>query len=589
MERIKQLWNWIKTHRKTSIAIGIVVVLIIARIFGGDDGPAREFITVEKQDITQSVDVTGQVIAAAQVDLAFERSGKVAQINVEVGDHVEQGHVLAVLNNAGLSAQLQSANASALSAQALVAQYESALLAQQVKLEEVLRGARDEEVTIAQTKVDNALISVQDAQDKLDSVQDKAQSDLDQVYEDMADVLHDAVTKADDALNRLVDSHFSADNTANPELTFVTANLNIGQQAESSRVFATSALSQLKSILATLPTDGAARASALLNAQLHFNVIRDFFTTMTTVMVEARGLDESTLDTYRNNVSTARTNVNTAITTITAQLQLVDTQQATNDNAIAAAQITLSNAQNVLNVAHKDLDLVLAGPTIEQIQAQEAAVAQAQANLDSQKAQLQSAWANAANVRALIGQTVISAPIAGVVTKQDTTVGEIVSANAVVLGVIANTQYEIEAFVPEVDVAKLTVEDEATVTLDAYGSDVEFNAVVSTIDPAETIVDGLATYRIRVQFMQDDERIRSGMTANMEIDTDSREGVIAIPQRAVLREDGKKVVRILRPDESIENVQITTGLRGSDGLIEVLSGVEVGQQVITFLEEEEES
>ena len=579
-----KITTWVKAH-KVWTAVIVLVLLGAIMLSGGDKEPVIETTIVEKTTVEQVVDITGQVVAATDVDLAFERTGKVIGLTVRVGDEVRAGQILATQSNADLAAQLQQAVASAQSSQALVDQYQSVLDAQRATLEEVEQGARPEQITIAQTKVTNAQKALTESEENLASVQHKAESDLAQVYEDIADVLHDAFTDADDAVNRLLDPHFSNDNTANPELTFVTANLSVGSLAESQRIGANSALDNFQNVLLALPESDSGRIAALAQAQGHLETVRDFMTTMTAVMVEARGLDSTTLNTYRSNVATGRGNVNTALTSLTTQLQLIDTQEATNSNKIATAEISLTTAKNALTTAQKDLALTLAGSTPQEISAQQATVAQAEANVKSQEALLASAWANVANMRAQISKTIIKSPIDGIITKEDLTIGEVVTANEPVIGIIANTEFEIEAFVPEVDIAKIVVDDVAQVTLDAYGSDTEFTARVISTDLSETEIEGLATYRVRLQFEERDSRIRSGMTANVEVDTDKREDVFAVPQRAVIREGITKYVQVLHSNGEVEKREVTTGLRGSDGLIEIMTGIAEGEQVITFIEE----
>ncbi len=139
----------------------------------------------------------------------------------------------------------------------------------------------------------------------------------------------------------------------------------------------------------------------------------------------------------------------------------------------------------------------------------------------------------------------------------------------------------ISAAVPEVDVAKITIGDKAEVTLDAYGDTTVFPAAVSSIDPAETVIEGVPTYKVTLYFNDRDERVRSGMTANLDILTERREGVFRIPSRAVTTKDGKKIVRV--PDISgLREVVVETGLRGSDGSIEIVSGLSEGDEVVTF-------
>jgi HlyD family secretion protein len=69
------------------------------------------------------------------------------------------------------------------------------------------------------------------------------------------------------------------------------------------------------------------------------------------------------------------------------------------------------------------------------------------------------------------------------------------------------------------------------------------------------------------------------MTANIDILTDKRENVIIIPQRAVVSQNGDKIVKILE-GEKIREVKVKTGLRGSDGNVEIIEGVKEGEKVV---------
>ncbi|MDO8590919.1 MAG: HlyD family efflux transporter periplasmic adaptor subunit, partial [bacterium] len=146
---------------------------------------------------------------------------------------------------------------------------------------------------------------------------------------------------------------------------------------------------------------------------------------------------------------------------------------------------------------------------------------------------------------------------------------------------VMSGNFKVEAFVPEVDVAKITVGNQATITLDAYGSDVSFNASVVKIDPAETVIDGVSTYKTTLEFDKDDPRIRSGMTANTTIISAKRDNVLALPQRTVYEKNGKKFVRVVTGSDTLEEREVTVGIRGSNGDIEILSGLKQGDNVAT--------
>ena len=260
-------------------------------------------------------------------------------------------------------------------------------------------------------------------------------------------------------------------------------------------------------------------------------------------------LTQTTIDGYKTNISTARTNVNTAITNL-----------STGDQALRSAEQALTLAQN-------NLALDEAGSTPEQLAAQEARVAQALAKVKTAQAQFE--------------KTVLRSPIAGIITKKDAKVGEIVGANQTILSVITDQNLEVEVNIPETDISKVTIGDTALITLDAYGDEIEFEAKVVSIDPAATVIEGVPTYKTTLYFIAGDPRIKSGMTANIDILTERRENVLFVPTRAITTEDGKKVARVENADKTIKEVFVETGLRSSDGRTEIVSGLNEGDRVIT--------
>jgi HlyD family secretion protein len=269
-------------------------------------------------------------------------------------------------------------------------------------------------------------------------------------------------------------------------------------------------------------------------------------------------LTQTSIDSWEASISTARTNVNTA----TVNLSTADEK--------------LKTAISALSLAEQEMELLLAGTTEEEVNAQRAQVEKAEADVSMYQADLSKMF--------------LYSPISGVVTVQDAKVGEIVSANTVLVSIISDTGYEIKADVPEVDIVKTEIGDIAEVTLDAYGDDVIFSATVVKIDPAETVIEGVPSYKTTLQFDRDDERILPGMTANLDIITDIREDVIVIPQRAVVAKNGDKFVRVLQiPEgartETVSERTVITGLKDSFGNIEIVEGVVEGERVVTFVKE----
>ncbi len=205
-------------------------------------------------------------------------------------------------------------------------------------------------------------------------------------------------------------------------------------------------------------------------------------------------------------------------------------------------------------------------------------------DLESIKIDVRQAQLDVQDTLNQIAKRNIYSPINGIVTDIYTEVGETISAGAPVVTVISSDGYQVEANLPEADMVKVKIGADADVILDAFNDDEILSATVVSVDPAETLIDGVATYKTVLQFNSVDERIRPGMTADVYIKGEHKDGVIAVPQRSVITKDGRKYVRILDGEEIVEK-EVATGMRGTDGNIEILEGVSVGEKVIVFIEE----
>jgi len=217
-------------------------------------------------------------------------------------------------------------------------------------------------------------------------------------------------------------------------------------------------------------------------------------------------------------------------------------------------------------------------------------VDQSQANYDDAKnpprdvdvasydASLAGAQASLAQAVANRNKSVIIAPVDGVIGKIDAKVGEYVSSGEDVVKIVS-PHFEIKVDIPETDITKVSFGDEAEIKLDAFGEDVKFAGMVTEIEIGETVIQDVVYYTVTLTLEEDGENeILNGMTADVLFFTEEKENVLYIPSRAV-RNNGSKYVRVLKDDE-VEEVAVKLGLRGDDGLIEIIEGLEEGQEVI---------
>ena len=70
------------------------------------------------------------------------------------------------------------------------------------------------------------------------------------------------------------------------------------------------------------------------------------------------------------------------------------------------------------------------------------------------------------------------------------------------------------------------------------------------------------------------------MTANVIIVVDKKSDVLLIPARFVSEVDGKSGAFVLGQGGKVEFRPVEIGLRGSDGQVEIISGLREGDRVI---------
>ncbi|MEK7598551.1 MAG: efflux RND transporter periplasmic adaptor subunit [Patescibacteria group bacterium] len=210
-----------------------------------------------------------------------------------------------------------------------------------------------------------------------------------------------------------------------------------------------------------------------------------------------------------------------------------------------------------------------------------------EAQRDAQRAQIKQAQAGVDIINDQLKETVIYSPIDGVVLKRFANVGDTTFVNAArstsILTVAEKGDLLIESNIPESDIIKIILGQKATITFDSLAPDDIFETEVTEIDPDSTVIQDVVYYGIKLKLDNLDQKLKSGMSANVEIHSAEQDDVLMIPLRAVQTQGSQKFVEILNPDgATTAKIQIETGLEGDEGMVEVKSGLQAGQKVVTF-------
>jgi HlyD family secretion protein len=136
---------------------------------------------------------------------------------------------------------------------------------------------------------------------------------------------------------------------------------------------------------------------------------------------------------------------------------------------------------------------------------------------------------------------------------------------------------EVQAYVDETDIGRVFVGQKATFSVDTY-PELDFPATVTAINPKAEIQNGVVNYVVRMAFQpQDGSLLRPEMTAHVRLSVEKREDVLTIPRRAVRRDDGRQLVRVLRDGTWIDQ-PIQVGWR-ADRVVEIVDGLAEGEPV----------
>jgi len=203
------------------------------------------------------------------------------------------------------------------------------------------------------------------------------------------------------------------------------------------------------------------------------------------------------------------------------------------------------------------------------------------ADLSLARAEVERARAALASARARLSYATIRAPISGTIASVTTQEGETVAAGLsapTFVTIIDLGRLQVDAFVDEVDIGKVGQAQKATFTVDAFPAR-EFEGRVAAIYPKAVIEENVVNYDVVIEITTPYERLlRPEMTASVTIFLEERKNVLAIPAKAVKRDQGRNVVYVLT-DGSPQLREIKVGWR--DGRwIEIASGLTEGETVL---------
>ncbi|MCL6562100.1 MAG: efflux RND transporter periplasmic adaptor subunit [Firmicutes bacterium] len=520
----------------------------------------------------------------------------VTAVYAKVNQHVKAGQILARISDASIQPQVQSAEANLQSAEANLQKVENPATPQAIAVAQaavqhaqvVLQGA--EQAYQDQLKIYNDPLpneqTVEQAQNAVNQDQAAlaaAQANVAAAQNKLAQAQAGAQTSAAESLPQTIQADQQALQAAQAQLqvdqqTLANAQANLKNDQQQ--------LATDQSLYSDLAAQYPQAEQAYQQALDNYNSWHSYGTNpYSTVLSETQTVAQqaqtayNTLQAAQNQVQTDQTNVlaaekavqqdqatiqNDQANLTAAQTQLQNLQE-TNPLTVQAAQVAVQQAQAAEQQAEAayqgaleslKLAQAVAADKTSQLQAlhqaentvaqDQSALAQAEASLAqteapptaadiaAAQAAVKSAQAQLASAQALEDETVLRAPIDGVIVQSNYQPGDTISSStpAFVLDSTVQNGLQVNVNVPEADIGQVHAGEAVQLTISAY-PDTTFTGQVLEVEPQPQVINNVTEYTVLTSIDNSSGKVLPGMTANVTIVTGTAKHVLAVPAVAL--------------------------------------------------------
>lgn len=174
-----------------------------------------------------------------------------------------------------------------------------------------------------------------------------------------------------------------------------------------------------------------------------------------------------------------------------------------------------------------------------------------------------------------LSDTVIISPIDGIVTQAISIPGQSVSGADLIAQVVDTSGIYFDTDVDEADLSKVSLNQPAEVTLDAYPEQIFKGTVDQILPQTKTTSSGATVVTVRIKLDNPKLNFVNGLTGQASIITTEVKDALTIPQEA-LRDDNTIIVQT---KDGLKSEKVSAGIR-SDTDVEIKEGVSEGENVL---------
>lgn len=533
-----------KRYSKAFWGLGALLLLIVLYFLGQWSSEASkvptmaEYTQTLEKNIKLSVEEDGEIKNPQDFNLAFLSSGRIESLEVEEGQKIAAGEILAVLDARSLELDIQRAQADV---QRIYGQ-------------------------IAQQKAENTNLDFLQSESELNAKKEDAISTRQTTQQKVQESFDLSVVQIETSLYRLqstldaVDSIFAFKNSR----TFTI------EQVFNDSVGYNQAKNDFSTLSRTIETANKTWKSILPTAE-YADISRTLWKTKDIAQALSEFLD-STISLFAkgnpssqvslSQIQSHQADLSTEKDKIRQEIQNLVVAKKNTENALINQQTQLTSAGNQIKQAEVKIENSQKTTTQKDI-SKEASLSVSYAQLAQANAQLETA-------RYYLSLATLLSPVDGEVLNIDKEVGEIVSATQPFIKILSNSNFIVEVYVEELDIVKIKIGQAANIRIAALNDQVLIGTTSYISSNATEDDNGVITYLVQLEIENGrDYSIKEKMTASVEFIIDEVAGVIALPVEAIFQnQSGQSAVLLADQTEQI----IETGLTDNT-FVEIKTGL----------------
>ncbi len=511
---------------------------------------------VERTTIVSTVSASGQVSTVNQIDIKPKASGDITWVGVKAGDTVRAGQALAYIDSTDAKQDIADAEASLAAAKLQYQKDTAQAPIDYEKLAEELEDSKNDLLTTyndTYNTTSSAFLELPTTVTGMQNIlystslgtQGSSQWNVD-VFRDMSKQYSDSVRTS--AIGTLVD--------------VADRDYKLAREKYDKTLLEYKKLTRYSDV---------SEIEKLLKSSID----------VTTAIAQALQSEINLLDAVTDETTLRNTNVNPNVATMRASAKGYLTTVNSSLSSLLNQQKSLDSTKKTIRDQERNIEIYKIGnengSNPISLQSSNQSIANQERNLQELKNKL--------------SDYTISAPFAGTVASISLKKYDSVSSGTTAATLI--TQQKVaQLSLNEVDATKINLGDKATLTFDAI-EDLTLTGEVIEIDSVGTVSQGVVSYKVKIGFDSQDDRVKSGMTVNASVQTDVKQSVLSVPSSAVKTLNGITYVQVFDPalpetggNAAVvsvtppQQVEVTVGI-SDETQIEIVEGLTEGQQIVT--------